>query len=107
MTTVTLPREVGEDFAAFFNENRAIPVSRITALRAALDAPVKPVDCRGCEWAMTECGKPVRRENGGMGGRDCGDIRTAIDILHLDTLRQMRLLQQNATLPGGEAIRAE
>lgn len=43
--------------------------------------------------AMTECGKPVRRENGGMGGRDCSDIRTAIDILHLDTLRQMRLLQ--------------
>lgn len=46
--------------------------------------------------AMTECGKPVHRENGGMGGRDCSEIRAAIDILHLDTLRQMRLLQQNA-----------
>ena len=40
--------------------------------------------------AMTECSKPERRENGGMGGRDCSEIRKAIDILHLDTLRQMK-----------------
>ena len=39
--------------------------------------------------AMTECMKSERRDNGGMGGRDCSEIRTAIDILHLDTLRQM------------------
>lgn len=32
--------------------------------------------------AMTECG--------GLGGRDCREIRTAIDIRHLDTLRQMK-----------------
>lgn len=36
--------------------------------------------------AMTECTKAERRDNGGMGGRDCSEIRKAIDILHLDTL---------------------
>ena len=40
--------------------------------------------------AMTECTKAERRDNGGMGGRDCSEIRKAIDILHLDTLRQMK-----------------
>lgn len=36
--------------------------------------------------AMKECSKAERRDNGGMGGRDCSEIRKAIDILHLDTL---------------------
>ncbi|MBK8133392.1 MAG: hypothetical protein IPK48_12080 [Gammaproteobacteria bacterium] len=39
--------------------------------------------------AMTECTKPVRRENGGMGSRDCSEVRTAIDILHLATLQEL------------------
>ncbi len=42
------------------------------------------------EMAMTECMKSERRENGGIGGRDCSEIRKAIDILHLDTWRQMK-----------------
>ena len=40
--------------------------------------------------AMTECSKTTRHEDGSMGGRDCREIHTAIDILHLDTLRQMK-----------------
>ncbi|MHB1097982.1 MAG: hypothetical protein ACYCZR_00375 [Burkholderiales bacterium] len=40
--------------------------------------------------AMTECSKPTRHEDGSVGGRDCREIHAAIDILHLDTLRQMK-----------------
>lgn len=49
--------------------------------------------------AMTECSKATRHEDGSMGGRDCREIHTAIDILHLDTLRQMKTA--NAELCGG------
>lgn len=55
--------------------------------------------------AMTECGKNVRRDNGGMGGRDCSEIRTAIDILHLATLQElMPAKASNASLTRGEAV---
>ena len=50
--------------------------------------------------AMTECSKPTRHEDGSMGGRDCREIHTAIDILHLDTLRQMKTA--NVELRGAE-----
>lgn len=40
--------------------------------------------------AMTECTKAERRDNGGMGGRDCSEIRKAIDILHLNTLHSIK-----------------
>lgn len=46
--------------------------------------------------AMTECDKPTRHGDGSMGGRDCREIRTAIDILHLDTLRQMKTANAGA-----------
>lgn len=61
-----------EDFA------RAMDVAR---LQGRLEAFV---------MAMTECSKPTRHADGSVGGRDCRDIRAAIDILHLDTLRQMK-----------------
>lgn len=41
--------------------------------------------------AITECNKATRHADGSMGGRDCREIHTAIDILHLDTLRQMKM----------------
>lgn len=47
--------------------------------------------------AMTECSKPKRHEDGSMGGRDCREIHTAIDILHLDTLRQMKTANAKIT----------
>ena len=40
--------------------------------------------------AMTECGRNADRGDGAVGARDCSEIRRAIDILHLDTLRQMK-----------------
>jgi hypothetical protein len=40
--------------------------------------------------AMTECHKSADRGNGAVGARDCMEIRKAIDILHLETLRQMQ-----------------
>ena len=39
--------------------------------------------------AMTECTKIERRENNSVGARDCSEIRKALDIMHLDTLRKM------------------
>lgn len=52
--------------------------------------------------AMTECSKATRHEDGSMGGRDCREIHTAIDILHLNTLRQMKTA--NVEVSGGGAF---
>ena len=49
--------------------------------------------------AMTECTKIERRENNSVGARDCSEIRKALDIMHLDTLRKMSCLP-NASLSG-------
>lgn len=43
--------------------------------------------------AFTECGRTARREGGSVGARDCSEIRTTIDILHLNTLKQMEKLK--------------
>lgn len=39
--------------------------------------------------AMTKCSTTARRDGGSVGARDCSEIRTAIDILHLATLREL------------------
>ena len=39
--------------------------------------------------AMTECSKTAQREGGSVGARHCGEIRTAIEILHLATLQEL------------------
>lgn len=43
--------------------------------------------------AMTECGRNAQREGDSVGARNCGEIRTAIDILHLGILEQLRDLK--------------
>lgn len=59
MTTVTLPREVVQqaldalDVAqslceSWKSNHHSKMLTTYNALRAALDAPAKPVDCRGC-----------------------------------------------------------
>lgn len=49
--------------------------------------------------ALTECSKTARRDGGSVGARDCREIRTAIDILHLKTLIELN------SAPGGDVGR--
>lgn len=39
--------------------------------------------------AMTECNRPAQREGNSVGARDCSEIRTAIEILHLNVLKKI------------------
>lgn len=63
------------------------------ALERSIDVALLQGRLEALAMAMTECSKPARRANGSVGGRDCMEIRTAIDILHLKTLRNIEVLK--------------
>lgn len=69
--------------------------------REDLDRAIDAARLRGkleaLAMAMAECDKPTRHGDGSVGGRDCREIRTAIDILHLDTLRLMKTANDQAS----------
>ena len=69
------------------------PTDELIAYAKAMDVARLQGRLEAFSMAITECSRVAKRDAGSVGARDCGEIRVAIDILHLHTLQQMVVLK--------------